>query len=77
MMMKRTTEQITDVTIGNTAAFVGIDQFHSKDWHSENSRQRSQHSQRRETRSREDYSDVQGQTRQHSKLINLLEVEQI
>ena len=49
----------------------------SKDWHSENSRQCSQHSQRRETRSREDHSDVQGQTRQHSKLINRLEVEQI
>ena len=27
MMMKRTTEQITDVTRGNTAALVGIDQF--------------------------------------------------
>ena len=40
-------------------------------------RQCSQHSQRRETRSREDYSDVQGQTRQHSKLINRLEVERI
>ena len=35
------------------------------------------HSQRLETRSREDYSDVQGVTRQHSKLINRLEVEQI
>ena len=30
MMMKRTTEQITDVTRGNTAALVGIDQFFSK-----------------------------------------------
>ena len=48
-----------------------------KDRHSENSRQCSQHSQRREIRSREGYSDVQGQTRQHSKLINRLEVEQI
>ena len=27
MMMKRTTEQITDVTRGNTAALVGVDQF--------------------------------------------------
>ena len=27
MMMKRTTEQITDVSRGNTAAFVGIDQY--------------------------------------------------
>ena len=45
--MKRTTEQITDVTRGNTGIF-------------ENSRQCSQHSQR----SREDYMDVQGQTRQ-------------
>ena len=27
MMMNRTTEQITDVTRGNTAALVGIDQF--------------------------------------------------
>ena len=27
MMMKRTTEQISDVTVGNTAALVGIDQF--------------------------------------------------
>ena len=30
MLMKRTTEQITDVTRGNTAAFVGIDQFFSR-----------------------------------------------
>ena len=51
--------------------------FLLKDWHSENSRQCSQHSQRRETRSREDYSDVQGQTRRRSKLVNRLEVEQI
>ena len=27
MMMKRTTEQITDVSCGNTAALAGIDQF--------------------------------------------------
>ena len=26
-MMRRATEQITDVSCGNTAAFVGIDQF--------------------------------------------------
>ena len=30
MMMKRTTEQITDVSRGNTAALVGIEQFLSK-----------------------------------------------
>ena len=30
MMMKRTTEQITDVSRGNTAALVGIEQFFSK-----------------------------------------------
>ena len=29
-MMRRTTEQITDVSCGNTAALVGIDQFLSK-----------------------------------------------
>ena len=27
-MMRRTTEQITDVSCGNTAGLVGIDQFH-------------------------------------------------
>ena len=27
MMMRRTTEQITDVSCGNAAALVGIDQF--------------------------------------------------
>ena len=27
MMMKRTTEQITDVSSGNTAVLVGIEQF--------------------------------------------------
>ena len=30
MMTKRTTEQITDVSRGNTAALVGIEQFFSK-----------------------------------------------
>ena len=30
MMMKRTSEQITDLSRGNTAAFVGIEQFFLK-----------------------------------------------
>ena len=58
MMMKRTTEQITDIS--RTASLVGIEQFLLK-----------LGSRRRETRSREDYSEIQGQTRQHSKVINL------
>ena len=39
MMMKRITEQISDVSRGNTAALFGIDQFvlKKKDLHSENS----------------------------------------
>ena len=49
MMMKRTNEQITDVTRGNTAAPRWDRPVPLK-----NSRQYSQHSQRRETRSRED-----------------------
>ena len=58
MIVKRSTEQITDVSRGNTAAFVGIDQFLlKKDWRSESGRRCSQRSQRRETRSREDRSD--------------------
>ena len=77
MMMKRTTEQITDVSCGNTAAFVGIEQFLLKDWHSKHSRRYSRRSQRRDTRSPEDYSEIQGQTREHSKLINFLGKKQI
>ena len=48
-----------------------------KDWHCENGRRCSQHCRRRDTRAREDYSEIQGQTRQHSKLINLPRNKQI
>ena len=37
LMMRRTTEQITDVSCGNTAALVGNDHFLLKAWHSDDS----------------------------------------
>ena len=71
--MRRTIEQITDISCGNHSRTPLSLTSSFESWHSEISQQCSQHSQRRETRNLEDGIEIQGQTRQHSKLINLLE----
>ena len=65
LMMKRTTEQITDVSRGNKHSRLRWDRTVLLQ------QLTMLRCRRRETRSREDYSEIQGQTRQHSEVISL------
>ena len=67
---EHTTEQITDVSRGNKHSRPRWDRTVLSKLGTLTTVENA-HSRRRETRSREDYSEIHGQTRQHSKVIKL------